>query len=76
MLTHLRIIQKKADKIMLYLQVRTFTLTSLYLDLVNLYASMGILLSRVPHRKVILAIELISRSPQKGGIEKVKTLNI
>ena len=47
-------------------QVRTPTLTSHYLELVNLYASIGVLLSRIPHRKVVLAIELIFRT-QKGG---------
>ena len=42
-------------------------LTSAYLDLVHLYAALGIMLSRVPQRKVILAIELYIKMQKAGS---------
>ena len=41
-------------------------LTSNYLDLVNLYGAIGIMLSRVPQRKVIIAIELYLKMQKTG----------
>ena len=43
-------------------QVRTPALTSDYLDLVNLFASIGLMVSRIPYRKIVLAIELFLSS--------------
>lgn len=41
-------------------------LTSTYLDLVHLYAAIGVMLSRVPQRKVVLAIELYIKMQKTG----------